>query len=59
MSIFDVDSNIESINDNIRKAKAEKSLKILMEHFNKEITKSINKEILKTLYELGNDNHKI
>lgn len=59
MSVFDVDSNIESIDDNIRKAEAEKSLKRLTEQFNKEIAKSINKEILKTLYELGNDNHKI
>ena len=59
MSVFDVDSNIESIDDNIRRVKAEKSLEMLMEHFNKEIDKSIKKQILKTLYELGNDNHKI
>lgn len=59
MSVFDIDSNIESIDDNIRRVKAEKSLKMLMEHFNKEIDKSIKKQILKTLYELGNDNHKI
>lgn len=59
MSVFDVDSNIESIDDNIRRANAEKSLKELMEHFNSEIDKNIKKQILKTLYELGNDNHKI
>ena len=59
MSVFDVDNNIESIDDNIRRVEAEKSLKMLMEHFNKEIAKSIDKEIFKTLYELGNDNHKI
>lgn len=53
MSVFDVDSNIESIDDNIRRVKAEKSLEMLMEHFNKEIDKSIKKQILKTLYELG------
>ena len=58
MSVFDVDNNIESIDDNIRRVKAEK-LEMLMEHFNKEIDKSIKKQILKTLYELGNDNHKI
>ena len=59
MSVFDVDNNIESIDDNIRRVEAEKSLKMLMENFNKEIAKSIDKEIFKTLYELGNDNHKI
>ena len=59
MSIFDIENNIESIDDNIRRFEAEKSLKILMEHFNRDIAKSIDKEIFKTLYELGNDNNKI
>lgn len=59
MSVFDVDNNIESIDNNIRRAEAEKSLKLLIECFNKEIAASIDKEIFKTLYELGNDNHKI
>lgn len=59
MSVLDVDSNIESIDDNIRRAEAEKNLKLLIECYNKEIAKSINKEIFKTLFELGNDNNKI
>lgn len=59
MSVFDVDNNIESIDGNIRRAEAEKNLKLLIEHYNKEIAKSIDKEIFKTLFELGNDNNKI
>lgn len=50
MSVFDVDNNIESIDDNIREIEAEKSLKILMDKFNREIAASINKEIFKILY---------
>ena len=53
MSVFDDDS--------VRDDELEKSIittKLLRE-FQEQIAKEIDKEILKTLYELGHDNYKI
>lgn len=53
MSIFDDDS--------VRDKKLEESILVakFLKEFQEKFAKEIDKEILKTLYELGNDNHKI
>lgn len=53
MSIFDDDS--------VRDKELEESILVakFLKEFQEQFAKEINKEILKTLYELGNDNHKI
>ena len=52
MSVFD---------DSIRDEELEKSIITtkLLKEFQEQIAKEIDKKILKTLYELGNDNYKI
>ena len=53
MSVFDDDS--------VRDKKLEESILVakFLKEFQERFAKEIDKEIFKTLYELGNDNHKI
>jgi hypothetical protein len=53
MSIFDDDS--------VRDKELEESILVakFLKEFQEKFAKEIDKEIFKTLYELGNDNHKI